>query len=151
EIEAEAAAAEQIRLIRRDSTEQAERTGNSLVGLAIRDESVGFGGRTVVVLGKRDRRMELPWSRLNAGTPVVLSESQTKDKSGWRGIVTDRDRETISVALADSPETETERPVFRLDLSSDEVARERQRDALRYAESIDHGYQHKLKQRLLGL
>src|SRR5262249_26537136 len=29
--------------------------------------------------------------------------------------------------------------------------RERQRDALRYAESLDHGYHDKLKQRLLGL
>ncbi len=148
--EAEATTAENIRLSRRASDEQAERNGNSLVALAIRDETVGFGGRSVVVLGKRDRRLELPWSRLSTGSPVVLSDQQAKDQLGWRGVVTQRDRETITVVLGDSPESMADRPLYRLDLSTDEVARDRQRDALRKAAATERGPLEKLKQRLLG-
>jgi len=71
----------------RVGSDVAERSGASLVGLAIRDETSGFGGRVVVTLGKRDRRLELPWTRLNAGTPVVLSEEQAQSDAAWRGIV----------------------------------------------------------------
>ena len=150
DLEAAAASAENVRLSRRATGEQVEKTGNSLVDLAIRDETAGFGGRTVVTLGKRDRRMELPWTRLNSGTPVILSEQNSKDQQGWRGVVTQRDRETISVVLSDAPETDTDRPLFRLDLSADEIARDRQRDALRRVDAADRGRIDALKQRLLG-
>ena len=105
DLEAEAVKAETVRLSRKASGDQAERTGSSLVDLAIRDETAGFGGRVIVTLGKRDRRLELPWTRLHSGTPIVLSEQQARDHVGWRGVITDRNRETITVVLSDSPET----------------------------------------------
>ena len=145
ELEADAA----LRESRRDGGQSAERSGVTLVDLAIRDEMAGFGGRVIVTLGKRDRRLELPWTRLNPGTPVVLSEQQSKS-AGWRGIVTERSRETITVVLSDSPETEQDRPLFRLSQSSDEVARERQRDAIRKIQAVERGWQNSLKLRLLG-
>ncbi|MSR59181.1 MAG: DNA-binding protein [Planctomycetaceae bacterium] len=135
---------------RRMGSDVAERSGASLVGLAIRDETSGFGGRVVVTLGKRDRRLELPWTRLNAGTPVVLSEEHVQSDAAWRGIVTDRNRETIVVALAESPEPVADRPAFRLDLSSDEISRQRQREALRRAAAADRGPLAALKRCLLG-
>lgn len=151
ELEAAAATAENVRLSRRASGAQAERTGNSLVGLAIRDERAGFGGRVIVTLGKRDRRLELPWTKLNCGTPIVLSDDQAvNDKAGWRGVVTDRDRETITIALEDSPESAADRPLYRLDLSTDEIARDRQRSALRTASAAERGRLRALKERLLG-
>ncbi len=150
DLEAAAVTAETVRASRRASDDQAERSGSSLVGLAIRDETAGFGGRAVVTLGKRDRRIELPWTRLHSGTPVVLSEQKVKDHAGWRGVVTHRDRETITVVLSDSPEPASDRPLFRLDLSSDEIARVRQRDALRRVGASDRGRLEHLKQRLLG-
>jgi ATP-dependent RNA/DNA helicase IGHMBP2 len=104
----------------------------------------------VVTLGKPDRRQELPWTRLNPGVPVVLSEEHVVDNLICRGVVTDRDRETITVALGQSPEPIADRPTFRLDVSSDEIARQRQRDALRRAESADSGRLAKLKRKLLG-
>jgi ATP-dependent RNA/DNA helicase IGHMBP2 len=128
----------------------AERSGACLVGLAIRDETSGFGGRVVVTLGKRDRRLELPWTRLNVGTPVVLSEQPAPNDAAWRGIVIERNRETITVALAESPEPAADRPLFRLDLSSDEISRQRQREALRRASAIDRGPLAALKRCLLG-
>ena len=148
--EAEAVLAETVRVTRRTSGEQAERSGASLVDLAIRDETAGFGGRVIVTLGKRDRRLELPWTRLNSGSPIVLSEQQVKDHGGWRGVVTGRDRETITVALSDSPDPIADRPFFRLDQSSDEIARQRQREALRLIASTEKGRQAALKRRLLG-
>jgi superfamily I DNA and/or RNA helicase len=148
--EAAAVTAENVRLSRRAAGDQAEKTGNSLVDLAIRDETAGFGGRSVVTLGKRDRRLELPWTRLNSGTPIVLSDQQATDHTGWRGVVTQRDRETITVVLGESPESESDRPLYRLDLSADEIARDRQRDALRKVEAVDRGRLNHLKQRLLG-
>ncbi|HET6422511.1 MAG TPA: AAA domain-containing protein, partial [Planctomycetaceae bacterium] len=128
----------------------AEQSGCSLVGLAIRDETVGFGGRVVVTLGKRDRRLELPWTRLNVGSPVMLSEETETAEAMCRGIVTQRDRETVTVAVAEAPEPVGERPLFRLDLSSDEISRQRQREALRKAIAAERGPLAILKRCLLG-
>ncbi len=148
--EAAAEAQEVARSSRRASGEAAEKGGGTLLGLAIRDETSGFGGRVVVTLGKRDRRQELPWTRLNPGTPVVLTEEQAADNSVCRGVVTDRNRETITVALSQSPEPIADRPTFRVDISTDEIARQRQREALRRADSADRGRLVKLKRKLLG-
>ncbi len=128
----------------------AEQGGTTLVGLAIRDETTGFGGRVVLTLGKRDRRLELPWTRLSAGTPVILSEEIAAADAVCRGIVAERNRETITVALSESPEPVADRPTFRLDLSSDEISRQRQRDALHKAMAAERGTLAALKRCLLG-
>lgn len=128
----------------------AERHGATLVGLAIRDETSGFGGRVVVTLGKRDRRLELPWTRLNAGTPVILSEESVAVDTVSRGIITARNRETITVALSELPEPVADRPTFRVDLSSDEISRQRQREALQKASAAERGQLAALKRSLLG-
>ncbi|MBM4075261.1 MAG: DNA-binding protein, partial [Planctomycetes bacterium] len=150
EWEAEEEAQELLRLLRHSNGSQAERTGVCLIGLTIRDERSGFGGRVVVTLGKRDQRADLPWSRLSIGTPVVLSEERSEESSAWRGVVTDRDHQTITVALTDSPEPQNDRPTFRLDLSSDEISRQRQRDALRKVQAADRGRLVVWKRCLLG-
>ena len=106
---------------------RAEKTGASLVGLTIRDETTGLGGRALITLGKRDLSLPLPWTRLNTGSPILLSEEKTDEGNSVRGLVSRRDRQTIEVALAYSPETEAERPTWRIDLATDEVARDRQR------------------------
>lgn len=146
--------AEESRLVaersRRKAGPEAERNGDCVIGLAIRDETAGFGGRAILILGKRDQRLELPWTRLTPGTPVVLTEEQAPGSEFQRGVVTDRDRQTITVALADAPEPLNDRPTFRLDLSSDEIARQRQREALHIARSAERGRLASLKRRLLG-
>ncbi|MBS0206842.1 MAG: AAA family ATPase [Planctomycetes bacterium] len=141
---------EVVRRSRQATGAAAERSGLSLIGLAIRSEMAGFGGRAVLTLGKRDQRVDLPWTRLNPGSPVVLSEEQSPEKSAWRGVITDRDRSTITVAVAETPEPVSDRPTFRLDVSSDEVSRQRQHEALRKAEGAERGRLAALKRRLLG-
>lgn len=150
ELEAEAEAAEIVKRSQRTTGDAAERSGVCLIGLTIREEESGFGGRAVVTLGKRDRRAELPWTKLNSGSPIVLSEEQAAESGAWRGVVTERDRETITVVLAQSPESIGDRPTFRLDLSSDEISRERQRAALQQVASADSGRLAALKRKLLG-
>ncbi len=135
---------------RREIGPNAERHGDCLIGLAIRDETAGFGGRAVLVLGKKDQRLELPWTRLNPGTPIVLTEEQSSRTDFQRGVVTDKDRHTITVAIADSPEPANDRPTFRVDLASDEIARQRQREALNVARATERGRLATLKRRLLG-
>lgn len=150
EFEAAAEAQNVIKASRRATGAAAERGGNCLTGLVIRDETGGFGGRVVLTLGKRDRRLELPWTRLNSGTPVVLTEELSKSDVGWRGVVTYRDRETLTVALSESPEPEADRPTFRLGVSSDEVSRLRQRDALRRVASTEKKQLAAMKRKLMG-
>lgn len=150
ELEAEAEATEIVKRSQRATGDAAERAGVCLIGLTIREEESGFGGRAVITLGKRDRRAELPWSKLNSGSPVVLSEEQLSESGAWRGVVTDRNRETITVVLAQSPEPTSDRPTFRLDLSSDEISRERQRAAVKKVAAADSGRLAALKRKLLG-
>ena len=150
DLEAQAEAAEVVKQSQRATGESAERFGVCLIGLAIRDEASGFGGRVVLTLGKRDRRAELPWTKLNSGSPVVLSEEHSSEAVASRGIVTHRDRETITVALAQSPEPINDRPTFRLNLSSDEISRDRQRTALKQFASAESGRLASLRRKLLG-
>lgn len=134
----------------RMSPAEAEKTGASLVGLTIRDETTGLGGRALVTLGKRDLSLPLPWTRLNTGSPILLSEEKTDDGNSIRGLVSRRERQTIEVALAWSPETEAERPTWRIDLATDEVARDRQRHVLTKAQAVEKGRLYELRSTLLG-
>lgn len=150
DMEAAAEAEKTLASTRRLSGEAAERTGNSLIGLVIRDDRAGLGGRVLVTLGKRDLTKQLPWNRLGVGSPVLLAEEPAKSANGWRGVVAARSESTIEVALPTWPETDEDRPTFRLDLSSDETARQRQRAALREAQQAKRGRVAALRDVLLG-
>lgn len=150
DLEGKAEAEKSLRNVRRLSGEAAERSGNSLVGLVIRDDTAGLGGRVLITLGKRDATRPLPWTRLGVGSPVLLSEEQTKNAPGWRGVVAARNENTIEVALPQWPEAEADRPTFRLDLSSDETSRARQRAALTEAQRAKRGRLAVLREVLLG-
>lgn len=130
EMEAEAEKQEALQDQQRRSPAAAEASGFTLTNLVIRDEEAGLGGRILLTLGKRNQTQPLPWTRLGSGTPVILSEDGT---SGWRGVVTRLGKDSLQVAFAQWPESETERPVFRLDRSSDEISRQRQRQGLEKA------------------
>ncbi len=136
--------------LQRMSPADAERTGASLVNLVIRDETTGLGGRAILTLGKRDQTLPLPWTRLSTGSPILLTEEKSDDSNTIRGLVSWRDRQTIEIALAHSPETEADRPTWRIDLSSDEVARERQRYAINKAQAAEKGRLAALRAALLG-
>ncbi|HWA98928.1 MAG TPA: AAA domain-containing protein, partial [Pirellulales bacterium] len=135
---------------RRLSPAAAERTGNSLVDLAIIDEDAGLGGRTLVTLAKRNRTLALPWHRLGSGTPIVLSPLNDPKARGYRGVVVQRDDRTLQIALPASDDAWDEVEAWRVDLSADEIALQRQRAALKTLERTERGRLFELREVLLG-
>jgi ATP-dependent RNA/DNA helicase IGHMBP2 len=123
----------------RSSGAAAERSGRCLLKLAIRDEQPAMGGRVIATLAKRDQTQTLPWNRLGVGTPVLLTEENVERQRGWRGVVCRREAAAIDVVLTESLEPQQDRPTFRLDISSDEIARQRQTAALSQARTAEKG------------
>lgn len=129
EVESRAAAQQVAERSRRLSPADAERSGGTLVGLAVADEETGLGGRYLVQLVKR-RRGPLPWTQLGVGSPVVLSPDTGRSPAGQRGVVYARDEYALGVALGSEPEEIRDQAMWRVDLADDEVAVQRQRAAL---------------------
>jgi len=157
-LEAEAEKQEELRAMQRHLPAGAEASGSSLVNLVIRDQDGGLGGAVLLTLAKRNQNLALPWTRLGTGSPVILSEEgRTGPPDGdahWRGVVSRLQRDTIQVAFAEWPEaglvTESERPSFRLDRSSDEISRQRQRQGLDAARAAHDSRLAVLRDVLLG-
>lgn len=137
DLEAEAEKKEAVRERSKLSPAEAESTGNSIVNLVIREEGYGLGGHFLLGFGKRNETLPLPWTRLGVGSPVIVTEerrsSSSNEENGWRGIVSAIRRDAIQVAVNLFIETETEKPTFRIDRASDEIARFRQRQAMEEA------------------
>jgi ATP-dependent RNA/DNA helicase IGHMBP2 len=150
EMEAKAEAKQALQRIQRLSPAEAEQSGNSLVGLVIRDVYSGLGGRTLITFSKRDVSRPLPWTRLSAGSPVLLSEESVAGGHGWRGVVCEKTSSSLQVAFAQMPQSDRERPTFRLDAASDEIGRQRQRQALERAETAQRDRLAELRDVLLG-
>lgn len=129
-LESEAEARQTLDAAQRLGAESAERTGETLIGLVIVEETSGLGGRCILTLAKRNRTQQLPWNRLEPGAPVLLSATAGKETEGWRGVVCERHRLALSVAIAEPPSDEERAASYRLDLSADEAARQRQVAAL---------------------
>jgi len=130
EIEAEAEAQQMLQAQRQLSPAAAEQAGTSLIELLIVDEQPGLGGRALVTL-ENASRAALPWTRLGIGSPVLLSTQEGEDR--WRGVVSERRAQAVEVALPQPLDHDARGGRYRLDLSSDEVARQRQRAALERA------------------
>lgn len=135
---------------RRLSRAEAERSGESLVDLVILEEDSGLGGRFILKLGKRSRGVPLPWTRLGVGSPVILSADTNTPGAGSRGVVCERGDDLLRVALNELPEDIEEQTAWRLDLSTDEVANQRQKAALERARIASGDRLTQLRQVLLG-
>ncbi len=144
DLEAEAEKREAVREQTRLSPLEAEASGNSLIQLVIREEGYGLGGHFLLGFGKRNENLSLPWTRFGVGSPVIVTEenrssSARSAENGWRGIVSSIRRDAIQVAINQFIETETERPTFRIDRATDEIARFRQRQAMELARGASGG------------
>jgi ATP-dependent RNA/DNA helicase IGHMBP2 len=140
--------AERQRLAQRrkiQSSEAAERTGETLLDLVIRSHTIGLGGRYLVTLAKRRSPDRLPWHRFKVGSPILLSDDNNDSSESLPGVVSARRNDTLEVAIDDWPSGDR----FRLDLSPDEVSRKRQCSALQVASSASGRLGH-LRDILLG-
>ena len=133
----------QRRLTRTRQT--AERSGETILDLAIEDHTTGLGGRHLFSFVKRNRTLNLPWNRLRVGSPVVVSSADDEDESPQNGVVSARSNRSIQVAV----DHWISGDVFDLDLAGDEVSRNRERQALQ-AVSQARGRLAELRQILLG-
>src|SRR5947209_12683107 len=128
------AEAEQARArLERLSPAEAERQGDCLTDLIVAEESSGLGGRCLLTLAKRNRTSPLPWTRLQVGCPVLLSSEGDPKNPGTRGVVCERTRQHLQVAVAEPPDDGDGKATYRVVLCGDEVARLRQRAALERA------------------
>ncbi|NTV35430.1 MAG: AAA family ATPase [Anaerolineaceae bacterium] len=151
DLEAEAEKLEIMQDLQRRSPAAAEATGYSLINLVIREVDFGLGGRVLLTLGKRNQNLDLPWTKLTTGSPVILSEETNSGAAqGWRGIVSWLNKDSIQVAFEQWPEPESDRVLLRLDRSSDEVTRQRQRHALLNASAAKGTRLEMLRDVLLG-
>jgi hypothetical protein len=98
QMESQAQARQTLERVRRLTAAEAERGGDCLLGLVARDESAGLGGRFVLTLAKRGGA-PLPWTRLQPGSPVLLSLQGRAHDAGRRGVVCERDECQLRVGL----------------------------------------------------
>src|SRR5262245_24172124 len=73
--------------------------GRALSGLVIRDEDAGLGGRLLLTFGRRDTSQPLPPTRLQPGSPVLLTCPNDGQSVAIRGVVFARDAKTLRVAV----------------------------------------------------
>jgi ATP-dependent RNA/DNA helicase IGHMBP2 len=151
QVEAQAEAEQMLLRSRRLSAADAERSGHTLTGLVVRDQTEGLAGRVMLTLAKRNQTLQLPWHRLTPGSPVLLAEEGVQGAAGCRGVVTARGDAQIEIACEQAPEPAADRPTFRLDLAGDEISRQRQRKALETARRAERGRLAQLRDILLGI
>jgi superfamily I DNA and/or RNA helicase len=94
--------------------------------LSIADHRAGLSGRTLVTFVKRKQAHAMPWHKLRVGSPVVVSRYRNDDGNSEQGVVSKRTQDSLEVALNRWPEGDN----FRIDLTADEVTRQRQLAAI---------------------
>lgn len=129
-MESDAEARQTLENVQKLSPTEAEKRGNCLVGLVVTEESSGLGGRCILSLSKRNRTLSLPWNRLEPGAPVLLSPEARAVGDGWRGVVCEREEKLVRVAFNEPPDEDERAATYRLHLTNDEIARQRQLQAL---------------------
>jgi hypothetical protein len=147
------AQAEQEEAQRRARAEEGSAVGDgvTLTKLVLRDAEFGLGGRLLLTFGRKTLGEAIPPSRLGPGSPVVLNQTNVNRRTpSYRGVIYDRDRATIGVAIDPPDDDLPDEATWRIDLSPDEVSRLRQQDALRRAASADGDRLAELREVLVG-
>ena len=104
----------------------AEKSGETILDVVIADHRPGLGGYKLLTFKRRNETLPMPWHRLRVGTPVVVAPFGTNDNYSESGVVSRKKRDSIQVAVSRVPEGDC----FRIDLTADEVTRQRQLAAI---------------------
>lgn len=107
------------------NTGDAEKSGETILDVVITNEARGLGGHQLVTFKRRNETLRMPWHRLRVGAPVVVSPFQREGKSET-GVVSRKRNDSIQIALNRVPRAD----VLRIDLTADEVTRQRQLAAI---------------------
>lgn len=125
-IESKAEVARMAERRKRLGTQNAEKGGETIIDLVILDHRNGLGGRHLIEFCRRNRNRRMPWHKLKVGSPVVVSDFDDDSGASLTGVVSRRKNDSIEVALDRWPDGKT----FRLDLTADEVTRQRYLSAI---------------------
>ena len=124
--------------------------GTTITKLVIKAEDLGLGGRILLTLTRGKQASYLPPNRLQPGAPALLTQTGVPRPASFRGVVSDRQARSITVALDESDDAPPDDATWRLDLSPDEVSRQRQVAALHRAAAADRDRLATLRDVLLG-
>lgn len=127
------------------SLAEAEKSGDTLIDLVVVDEHPTLGQRMLVTFHKRNQTQILPWHRLKAGSPVVVSDHHSTRSDSLSGVVSRVTRDIIEVAMSEVPDGDR----FRIDLTADEITRQRQLQAIQIAKD-SRGRLGRLREILMG-
>ncbi|QEG24191.1 AAA domain-containing protein [Mariniblastus fucicola] len=144
-LESKAEVARMAERRKRTGAENVERSGETIVDLVIQDHKNGLGGRHLVQFCRRNRNRPMPWHKLKVGSPVVVSNFGDDGGESLSGVVSSRRNDSIEVALDRWPDGK----VFRVDLTADEVTRQRYLTAIDTAR-ISKGRLGQMREILLG-
>ena len=110
---------------RQSGSGAAEKTGDTLLDMAVADSRPGLAGANIVTFVKRNRERGLPVNRFRVGTPVMATGNSAETEIA-RGVVIAKEPRSIKVSLPFIPDGTK----FRLDVQADEVTRKRQSEVL---------------------
>jgi len=116
------------RIQTRDSA-NAEKSGETILDLAIADHEIGIGGHVLLTMVRRNRTQKMPWHRLKSGSPVLLSQYPNAGDESQTGVVSAKTQDSLQIAVEHWPNGDC----FRIDLTADEITRRRQLAALNFA------------------
>lgn len=114
---------------RNRKSEDAEKSGETILDLVITDQQPGLGGYKLYTFKRRNETQVMPWHRLRTGSPVAISPYQSGESFTESGVVSRNTRDSIQVAV----NQELDGHIFRIDLTADEVTRRRQLSAINVA------------------
>lgn len=129
---------------RQQNKKDAEKSGETVLDLVVEDHVMGLGGHKLVTFKRRSPNKPMPWHRLRVGSPVVVSAFPIEGNSE-PGVVSQKQSDSIQVAMNRWPDAN----VFRIDLTADEVTRQRQHRAIMTAKDAK-GRLGKLRDMLMG-
>lgn len=145
-MESEAEIAQMAERRKRMMHRDPEESGETLVDMVIVDEEPGLGGRTLATFERRKQSVPLPRHRIRVGSPVVVSGFPDDHGRSEQGVVSRRTSAGVQISLNHSPEGSA----FRIDLTADEVTRQRQLAAISTALQ-SRGRLGKLRDILMGV
>ena len=129
---------------RKQNERDAEKSGETVLDLVVTDYEMGLGGHKLVTFKRRSPSKPMPWHRLRVGSPVVVSPFPISGQSE-SGVVSQKRSDSIQVAMNRWPDAD----VFRIDLTADEVTRQRQHRAIMIGKDAK-GRLGKLREILMG-
>ena len=116
---------------KQQSSADAERSGETILDLVIADHRPGLGGSQLITFKRRNETAKMPWHRLKVGSPVVVSQFDSRSSGSDTGVVSAKKFNSIEVSLHHRPDGDC----FRIDLTADEITRQRQLAAITTAMS----------------